>query len=45
LQRNKIFAQGLEHTTTIVVRVLVDIFKALLNFIKEMITSAVGGGK
>lgn len=42
LQRNKIFAQGIERTTTVIVRVGVDIFKALINFIKEMISTAIG---
>lgn len=45
LQRNKIFAKGLERTMTYAVRIGADIFKFLINFIKEMITTAFGGGK
>jgi hypothetical protein len=42
LQRNKLFAKGLERTATYAVRIGADIFKALYNFIREMISSAIG---
>jgi hypothetical protein len=42
LQRNKLFAKGLERTATYAVRIGADIFKALLGFIKEMFSSLIG---
>ena len=42
LQRNKLFAKGLEKTMTYAVRIGADIFKAILGFIREMFSSLIG---
>ena len=42
LQRNKLFAKGLEKTATYAVRIGADIFKALLGFLREIVSSLIG---
>lgn len=42
LQRNKIFAQGLETTMTYVVRIGAYTFKFVIDFIREIFASLVG---
>ncbi|MBT4124584.1 MAG: hypothetical protein HN981_05350 [Candidatus Pacebacteria bacterium] len=42
LQRNKLFAKGLKKTATYAVMITADILKAILGFIKMMISTAIG---
>jgi len=44
LQRNRIFAKGFEATATYAVRIGAYVFKFIIDFIREIVTSLTGRG-